>query len=210
MRTLRLTIFVLLGGAVLTDKVGQKLYTVESVVGADCSVPCITQGKAGVQYMYLAWYKMQMFPDSPEPQRRGLLISYPDGRLVHWANLKREVALRNETRELLLPNVTCGDQGEYVCKLQAPVGEVILMESVRLLLSDCPGFPIRSPSKNPEMIVAVSVALTILLVVSMGFYCGISTFRQEKKTGSSRWINSAKTLETPRRWGKKHRWILMI
>ncbi|XP_077453727.1 CD83 antigen [Stigmatopora argus] len=182
-------ILLLLNGVCCEEASGWQ-YVVECDIGQNCSLPCRVHPKAGVQYMYVAWYKVRLFPNSPMPQRRGLLMrQLPDGEAVPYVGLTRETALRYDTRELLLPNIMCDDQGEYACRLQAPVGEIILLESVRLRLAGCPEISIRTHQNNQEITIAVSAAVTIALLLIL-MSCGIVwKLRQDRKKDWSQTLN---------------------
>ena len=54
----------------------------------------------------------------------GLLIrALPSGTIRRCIGLRREVQLLEDSWDILLPNVSFGDSGTYLCLLAAPVGE---------------------------------------------------------------------------------------
>ncbi|XP_061631496.1 CD83 antigen [Phyllopteryx taeniolatus] len=167
---------------------GDRVNVVQAILGASLSLPCRAQAKAGVQYMYVSWYKMQLHGDPPTPRRRGLVLrDLPEGVAEHYAGLTREVVLDNDTSDILLPNVTCGDAGEYVCSLQAPVGERIQRGMVVLKLSDCNDIPVGNVDNpvgnlrmNVEINILISAGLTLVLVFLV-VYCCLRKLRHDQK-----------------------------
>ncbi|XP_077430759.1 CD83 antigen isoform X3 [Vanacampus margaritifer] len=133
MRTIPMTFFLMsLSGVWARSEVMH----VQTVLGANCSLPCRAKIKQGVQYLFVSWYKMQLLGDPPTPKRRGLVTrDLPDGLVEHYLGQKRQVVLENSSN-ILLPNVTCGDHGSYICRLYAPIGERNLEGEVILQLSD--------------------------------------------------------------------------
>lgn len=62
--------------------------------------------------------------ESPSSARNGLLTrDLPDGTTRWYDGVERDVALVNETHDILLADTTCSDAGVYMCHLAAPVGE---------------------------------------------------------------------------------------
>ncbi|XP_077430758.1 CD83 antigen isoform X2 [Vanacampus margaritifer] len=139
MRTIPMTFFLMsLSGVWARSEVMH----VQTVLGANCSLPCRAKIKQGVQYLFVSWYKMQLLGDPPTPKRRGLVTrDLPDGLVEHYLGQKRQVVLENSSN-ILLPNVTCGDHGSYICRLYAPIGERNLEGEVILQLSDCRDIPV--------------------------------------------------------------------
>lgn len=67
---------------------------------------------------------MSQVREPPAPRLSGLLTKELPNGTTRWYNgVEREVELLGESRDILLPNVTCGDSGMYTCHLAAPVGE---------------------------------------------------------------------------------------
>lgn len=62
--------------------------------------------------------------ESPSSARNGLLTrDLPDGTTRWYDGVERDVALVNETQDIILADTTCSDAGVYMCHLAAPVGE---------------------------------------------------------------------------------------
>ncbi|XP_061530725.1 uncharacterized protein LOC133401574 [Phycodurus eques] len=178
-------LFVLLSVCGVRAK-SNRVYVIQAVLGADLSLPCRAQAKAGVQYMYVSWSKMQLHGDPPTPRRRGLVLrDLPEGVAEHYVGLTREVVLDNDTSDILLPNVTCGDAGEYVCSLQAPVGEWIQRGMVVLELSDNPvgnvDIPVGNLRMNVEINILISAGLTLVLVFLVVSCCLRKLQHDQKK-----------------------------
>lgn len=95
--------------------------------------------------------------EPPSPRLSGLLTrDLVNGTTRLYSGVDQGVELRVESHSIVLPNVTCGEAGAYMCHLAAPVGEqnreaVVLLtltgtsQHVTSLLSfsqaDFPNFP---------------------------------------------------------------------
>ncbi|XP_023249396.1 CD83 antigen [Seriola lalandi dorsalis] len=113
----------------------ESIMEVKSVTGEDCTLECTAVYKEGVDYRAVRWYKV-LEPTSS--QLSGLLTrDLPNGTTRWYAGVDREVELLGESRNILLPNVTCGDSGSYICHLAAPVGEQNREGTVVLTVTDC-------------------------------------------------------------------------
>ncbi|KAA8592047.1 hypothetical protein FQN60_017421, partial [Etheostoma spectabile] len=89
--------------------VPENILQVLSYSGMDCELQCTARSKPGVQYRAVRWYKVGA---SPSSRLSGLLTrDLPDGPTHRYSGVEREVQLRGESRDLSLPNVTCGDGG---------------------------------------------------------------------------------------------------
>eukprot|EP00064_Thunnus_orientalis_P018811 superscaffoldBa00004461_g18917 len=106
---------------------------VVSYSGSDAPLQCTARYKPGVQYRAVRWYKVG---EPPSPRLSGLLTKdLPNGTTRWYLGLDREVELLDETRNILLPNVTCSDSGVYMCRLEAPVGEQNQEGQILLILA---------------------------------------------------------------------------
>ncbi|XP_061677116.1 CD83 antigen [Syngnathoides biaculeatus] len=162
------------------------VFAVQAVSGEKVELPCKAEGKVGVQYMYVSWYRMQLDGDPLTSQRRGLVLrDLPDGAVEHFAGLTREVVL-DDTMAILLPNVTCDDGGKYGCFLEAPVGERIQKGMVVLKLSDCKDVAVGNPAipvgklRVCDELPMVSL-VSIVLVLGVAAYCYFRKRQHDQK-----------------------------
>ncbi|XP_059921109.1 CD83 antigen [Gadus macrocephalus] len=121
--------------------------------GGDCVLTCTAVNKPGVQYKALRWYK-----ETPE-RFDGLLIrALPNGTTRRYIGLRREVQLLEDRWNILLPNVSFGDSGTYLCHLAAPVGEQSREGRLNLAVTGGPDGP-------PRLQVLVFVVLATVMLV---------------------------------------------
>ncbi|XP_061574491.1 CD83 antigen [Cololabis saira] len=161
--------------------------------GSDATLPCRATHKPEVQYVAVSWYKHRGIPSL---KRHGLVRrDLPDGAAMPYLGVSREVVLLDESREILLPNVTCNDSGLYLCDLAAPVGEQNQEGRVHLILTDCPiqvtSFPVDSedfdfrPTENQmrdNLVLFASAMLMVAFFMSLiGYCCVKNTFRDRSQ-----------------------------
>ncbi|XP_077382449.1 CD83 antigen [Festucalex cinctus] len=165
------------------------VHVVQTFVSANCSLPCSAKVKAGVQYLFVSWYKMQLLGDPPTLQRRGLVMrDLPYGVAERNMVLKREVVLE-DTSDIVLPNVTCGDDGSYICRLYAPVGERNIEGKVVLHLSDCSDGLVGHPRMddddvhhvNDDVMIWVSISLILAVFSCLAVIFMLRKLRQDQK-----------------------------
>ncbi|KAK0141073.1 hypothetical protein N1851_021925 [Merluccius polli] len=104
--------------------------------GSDCVLTCAALNKPAVQYRDVRWYK-----ETPD-RRNGLLMrSLPNGPTRLYVGLSRQVDVLEDSWSILLPNVSTGDSGTYVCRLAAPVGQQNQEGRVQLAVTGGPDGP---------------------------------------------------------------------
>ncbi|KAF7647604.1 hypothetical protein LDENG_00169670 [Lucifuga dentata] len=146
--------------------VAEGVLEIKSVCGADCALVCTAEGKPGVRYRSVRWYKVG---ELPAARRRGLVTwTLPNGTLQFYAGLEREVEVLEKSRDIFLPNLTNSDSGVYVCHLAAPVGEQNQEGQVLLSLSDCPDH--RDVLMVDTLLIFAVVALLASLVIFLISY----------------------------------------
>ncbi|XP_063736227.1 CD83 antigen [Eleginops maclovinus] len=162
--------------------VGEETLEVTAVVSANCTLQCTARYQPGVQYIAVRWYKVS---DSPEPSLSGLLSrNLPNGTTRWYVGVQRELDLQGESRDILLPNVTCADRGRYTCHLAAPVGEQNREGQVTLTLTDCPTeSPTEKLMTDNYMVIFASVLLLLALLIFLISYRSLThTLRDRNVT----------------------------
>ncbi|XP_068586017.1 CD83 antigen [Cebidichthys violaceus] len=157
----------------------EALLEVHSVLGADCILECTAAYKPGVEYRAVRWYK----DGEPSSSRlHGLLTKdLPNGTTRRYIGLQREVELLDESRDIVLSNVTCGDVGSYTCHLAAPVGEQNREGQVLLELRDCPAAgPTESLVTDTYLVVFATIVLMLALVIFLISYGNLKNIIRDK------------------------------
>ncbi|XP_032375255.1 CD83 antigen [Etheostoma spectabile] len=158
--------------------VPENILQVLSYSGMDCELQCTARSKPGVQYRAVRWYKVGA---SPSSRLSGLLTrDLPDGPTHRYSGVEREVQLRGESRDLSLPNVTCGDGGLYTCHLAAPVGEQNQDGQVLLTLTDCADRPTENLMTDTFLVVSATVVLMLALVIYLISYGSLKNMIKER------------------------------
>lgn len=148
--------------------------------GADCVLECTAKYKPGVQYRAVRWYKVGQPPSS---RLSGLLTKdLPNGTTQWYAGVEREVDLLGESRDILLPNVTCGDSGLYICHLAAPVGEQNREGRVLLTLTDCLDSDTENLMTDTYLVIFATVVLILGLVIFLISYGSLKNILRDKNT----------------------------
>ncbi|XP_018534229.1 CD83 antigen [Lates calcarifer] len=149
------------------------------VPGGDCVLQCTAEAKDGVQYRAVRWYKVR---DPPAPRLSGLLTrDLPNGTTRYYAGVERQVTLMAESRSILLPNVTCGDSGVYMCHLAAPVGEQNREGPVLLALIDCPDSATDEVMRDTYLVIFATVVLILALVIFLISYASLKNLVRERQ-----------------------------
>ncbi|XP_030226548.1 CD83 antigen [Gadus morhua] len=120
--------------------------------GGDCVLTCTAVNKPGVQYKDLRWSK-----ETPEGLDDLLIRALPNGT-TRYIGLRREVQLLEDRWDILLPNVSFGDSGTYLCRLADPVGEQSPVGRLNLAVTGGPDGP-------PRLQVLVFVVLATVMLV---------------------------------------------
>ncbi|KAE8289344.1 hypothetical protein D5F01_LYC13233 [Larimichthys crocea] len=91
----------------------------------------------------------------------------PNGTTQWYKGAEGEVEFVNESRNILLSNVTCADSGVYVCHLAAPVGEQNREGRVLLALTDCltEDLPNNDDMTDTYMVIVATAVLVLALVI---------------------------------------------
>ncbi|XP_034409157.1 uncharacterized protein LOC117745158 [Cyclopterus lumpus] len=157
----------------------QALPEVQAVLGGDCSLRCTADPKPGVPYRAVRWYKEG---EPPLSRANGLLTKeLPNGTTRWYTGVRREVELLAESRDILLPNVTCGDCGVYTCHLAAPVGEQNREGQVVLALREC---LVEKPSEDLQtdthLVVFATAVLILALVVFLISYFSLRNIIRDR------------------------------
>ncbi|TMS11134.1 CD83 antigen [Larimichthys crocea] len=157
---------------------------VVSVSGEDSVLECTADPKPGVQYRAVRWYKVR--DPSSDARLSGLLMKHlPNGTTQWYKGAEGEVEFVNESRNILLSNVTCADSGVYVCHLAAPVGEQNREGRVLLALTDC---LTEDLSNNDDMtdtymvIVATAVLVLALVIFRISYVSLKNTLKDRSVT----------------------------
>ncbi|XP_010750820.2 CD83 antigen [Larimichthys crocea] len=157
---------------------------VVSVSGEDSVLECTADPKPGVQYRAVRWYKVR--DPSSDARLSGLLMKHlPNGPTQWYKGAEGEVEFVNESRNILLSNVTCADSGVYVCHLAAPVGEQNREGRVLLALTDC---LTEDLSNNDDMtdtymvIVATAVLVLALVIFRISYVSLKNTLKDRSVT----------------------------
>ncbi|XP_074510522.1 uncharacterized protein LOC141779538 [Sebastes fasciatus] len=155
------------------------LLEVEAVFGDDSTLECTAEPKPGVQYIAVRWYKVG---EPPLPRLSGLLTrDLPDGPTRWYTGLEREVELLRDSRNVLLPNVTCDDGGLYQCHLAAPVGEQNREGQVLLTLTDCPtDGPSEDPMTDTYVLIVAAIVLMLGLVIFFISYGSLKNILRDR------------------------------
>ncbi|XP_039974466.1 CD83 antigen [Xiphias gladius] len=151
---------------------------IRSVRGADCTLTCGAEDKAGVEYRALRWYKVR---EPPMSRLSGLLTrDLPNGTTRWYTGLDREVELLGESRSIFLPNVTCSDSGVYICHLAAPVGEQNREGQVRLTLTDCDDQLTEELITDASLVICATAVLMVALVIFLISYGSLKNILQDR------------------------------
>ncbi|XP_034729577.1 CD83 antigen [Etheostoma cragini] len=158
--------------------VPENILQVLSYSGSDCDLQCTARSKPGVQYRAVRWYKVG---ESPSSRLSGLLTKdLPDGPTHRYGGVEREVQLLGGSRDLILPNVTCGDGGLYTCHLAAPVGEQNQDGQVLLALIDCGDRPTENLMTDTFLVVSATLVLMLALVIYLISYGSLKNVIKER------------------------------
>ncbi|KAM7421611.1 hypothetical protein PAMA_015656 [Pampus argenteus] len=156
----------------------QDMLEVKSVSGADCILLCTAEYKPGVQYRAVRWYKVG---EPPSSTLSGLLTrELPNGTTTWYAGVDREVELLGQSRNIVLPNVTCSDRGVYRCHLAAPVGEQNQEGKVLLTLTDCPAASSETFMTDTCLVILASVVLMFALLIFLISYGSLKAILRDK------------------------------
>ncbi|XP_054638325.1 uncharacterized protein LOC129185370 [Dunckerocampus dactyliophorus] len=167
----------LCGLQVGTSAQRRHVHVVEAVTGANCELRCTAEAKPGVNYTSLRWYK---FGAPLQSARPGLEVQeLPSGAVGKYVVLGREVELLDCS--IFLPNVTCSDAGEYMCRLEAPIGEQDRMGEVLLTLSDCHDTDMGQLWTDAHVIIFASAMLLFALFIFLVAYGSSKTILQDRK-----------------------------
>ncbi|XP_042371969.1 CD83 antigen isoform X2 [Plectropomus leopardus] len=160
-------------GACLCAGLSVSMSETVTSVGSDCVLKCSAQHKPGVQYRSLMWYKVG---EPPSSRLSGLLTKDLLNGTTRWyIGLEREVDLLGESRDILLPNVTCADAGVYECQLAAPVGEKNREGQVLLTLTDCVDGPTEADLVTDTYLVIFAAVL--LMVTLLTFFVSYGSLK---------------------------------
>ncbi|XP_031175349.1 CD83 antigen [Sander lucioperca] len=166
--------------------VPENILQVVSYSGADCELQCTAKYKPGVQYRAVRWYKVG---ESPSSRLSGLLTKdLPNGPTSLYSGVKREVMLLDESRDITLPNVTCGDSGLYSCHLAAPVGEQNQDGLVLLTLTDCVDLPKENLMTDTYLVISATVVLMLALVIFLISYGSLKNMIKERNRRTTKEI----------------------
>ncbi|XP_031723304.1 uncharacterized protein LOC116394390, partial [Anarrhichthys ocellatus] len=152
---------------------------VQSAVGENCTLECTSAYKPGVEYRAVRWYKEG---EPPSSGLHGLLTKdLPNGTTRWYLGLERAVELLGESRDIILPNVACGDAGLYTCHLAAPVGEQNREGQVLLRLRDCPADgPTENRLTDTYLVVFATIVLMLALVIFLISYGNLKNIITDK------------------------------
>lgn len=79
---------------------------------------------------------MSQVGQAPAARLSGLVTrDLPNGTVLSYDGVEREVELLDETHNILLSNLTCADSGVYSCQLSAPVGQQNRDGEIQLILT---------------------------------------------------------------------------
>lgn len=79
---------------------------------------------------------MSQVGQAPAARLSGLVTrDLPNGTVLSYEGVEREVELLDETHNILLSNLTCADSGVYSCQLSAPVGQQNRDGEIQLILT---------------------------------------------------------------------------
>ncbi|KAM6935264.1 CD83 antigen-like [Lycodopsis pacificus] len=158
---------------------GSAPLAVRAALGEDCTLECTAASEPGVEYRAVRWYKEG---EPPSARLHGLLTKdLPNGTTRWYLGLERAVELLGESRDIVLPNVTCGDVGSYTCHLAAPVGEQNREGQVLLGLSDCPADG-RTEKRLTDtyLVVFATIVLMLALVIFLISYGNLKNIIRDK------------------------------
>ncbi|TNN33281.1 CD83 antigen [Liparis tanakae] len=178
----------------------QALQEVRAECGADQVLPCTAEGKPGVRYRSVSWYKEGA---PPAPRLQGLLfIDLPVGVTRRYSGARR--AELNASRDLQLDNLTCADRGVYSCQLAAPLGEQNREGRVELAMTECPElkepefeelkepeFPeLKEPPRNhltdAQLLLLASLVLTFSLLLFIAAYVSLMKLLRDRNRALTR------------------------
>nr|XP_057909567.1 CD83 antigen [Doryrhamphus excisus] len=160
-----------------TSAQGRHVQVVEAVTGGNYVLQCTAEAEPGVNYTSLRWYK---FGAPLELAHPGLEVQQlPNNVMSKYVLLEREVELLDCA--IFLPNVTCNDAGEYMCRLQAPMGEQDRMGEVLLTMSDCSDANMGQLWTDVHIIIFASAALLLALFIFLVAYGSSKTILQDRK-----------------------------
>ncbi|NP_001091719.2 CD83 antigen precursor [Danio rerio] len=100
-----------------------QLPEIRAIAGEDAVLRCSAKSETGVQYRSVIWYKVD--EAEPSQQLTGLVrkrLTEDDGKVEKYNGVEREVVLLEDSKNLILSNVTAEDSGIYRCFLSAPLG----------------------------------------------------------------------------------------
>lgn len=156
---------------------------IRTVIGEDVELPCAAKSKAGVQYRFVAWYKVIEGPPRTIAGLVRLKLTKNNGKVEKYKGVEREVELLEGTQRLLLSNVTTQDSGIYSCFLFAPLGhrnqegEIVLKVNEHLT--------VERMEFNKRDTIYVTVAVTVLgvalLMLCLSYVCLRNVFQSNKK-----------------------------
>ncbi|KAG7232936.1 hypothetical protein INR49_007923 [Caranx melampygus] len=153
---------------------------VRSESGEDVVLPCTAVSEPGVQYLAERWYKVLQ---PPESQLNGLLTrDLPNGTTRWYTGVEREVELLGEGgsggSSILLPEVTCSDDGWYACHLAAPVGEQNREGLVILTVKDC---ATARQVADTYLVIFASLVLVLALIIFLLSYASLKNVVRGKR-----------------------------
>ena len=86
--------------------------------------------------MMMMMMMMSQVGQAPAARLSGLVMrDLPNGTVLSYEGVEREVELLGETHDILLSNLTCADSGVYSCQLSAPVGQQNRDGEIHLILT---------------------------------------------------------------------------
>ncbi|XP_042280488.1 CD83 antigen [Thunnus maccoyii] len=158
--------------------VSKDMMEVVTYSGSDAPLQCTARYKPGVQYRAVRWYKVG---EPPSPRLSGLLTKdLPNGTTRWYLGLDREVELLDETRNILLPNVTCSDSGVYMCRLEAPVGEQNQEGQILLILADCADNSTEELMTDTYLVILATAVLMFALVTFLISYGSLKNILKDR------------------------------
>ncbi|XP_052003640.1 CD83 antigen-like [Xyrauchen texanus] len=146
---------------------------IRSISGEDVVLRCAASSNQDVQYRSVIWYKVI---EEPSRQLTGLVmkkLTQSDSKVEKYKGIEREMELIENSKHLLLPNVTIEDSGIYSCFLYAPLGQQNQEGDVLLKVYEHPTVEERQLTENDTIYVmmAITVLVLALLMLCISYVC---------------------------------------
>ncbi|CAN9514365.1 unnamed protein product [Ophioblennius macclurei] len=169
--------FLLCTGLVVSAQTDQLTLVVHALPGEPCTMACTAKQEPGVQYISVRWYKVN------GSTRNGLIAkSFPNGTTRYYADVDQRVKLVGASLNISLPRADCETDGEYMCRLSAPVGQQNREGHVKLSVKGCAvELPEDHTTDTYLVIIASAVLIVAFVIFLISYECLKKTLKARNK-----------------------------